>query len=106
MLLVLPANAGEVKESRHFMRDLEFHLFLDCFLKITRKTRQLQQYLANTLQRAPYRKGGGRPRKGLEVDFSADETENDSGLISSEEEENTSSDSLMRCKGKVMQMII
>ena len=48
--------------------------------------------IANTLKRAPNRKGGGR-KKRLEVDFSADEIENGNRLIGLEEEEDTSSDS-------------
>ena len=43
MLLVLPTSTDEVKESLQLMRDLEFHLFLDAFLKRTQRTRQLQQ---------------------------------------------------------------
>ena len=31
MPLVLPTSAVEVKESRHFMRDLELHLILGYF---------------------------------------------------------------------------
>ena len=49
--------------------------------------------IANTLKRAPDRKGGGGRKKRLEVDFSADEIENGNRLIGLEEEEDTSSDS-------------
>ena len=77
------------------MRHLELPLFLDCFpKKYTEK--EATTAIANRLKRAPDRKGGGRRKKWLEVaatDFSADEIENEIGLISSEEEEDTRSDS-------------
>ena len=92
MLLVLPTCAFEVKESRYLMRDLEFHLFLDCFPE-TYTENEAATAIANTLKRAPDRKGGGGPKKGLDVDFSADETENGNRLIGLEEEEDTNSDS-------------
>ena len=47
--------------------------------------------IANTLKRAPDRKGGGGRKKVLEVDFSTDEIENDNGLIGWGEKEETSS---------------
>ena len=94
MLLVLPTSEVEVKESRHLKRHLELLLFLDCFpKKYTEK--EAVTGIANTLKQAPDREGGDR-KKGLEVasaDFSADEIENEIGLISSEEEEDTRSDS-------------
>ena len=75
MLLVLPTSAVEVKESRHLMRHLELPSFLDCFpKKYTEKVAAAA--IANTLKRAPDRKGGGGRKKGLEVAsayFSADE---------------------------------
>ena len=92
MLFVLPTSAVEVKESRHLMRDLELHLFLDCFPEKYTEN-EASTKIANTLKRAPDRKGEGGWKKGLEVDFSADEIENGNGLIGSEEEEDTSSDS-------------
>ena len=92
MLFVLPAIAVEVKESCHLMRDLEFHLFLDCFPE-TYTENEAATAIANTLKRAPDRKGGGGPKKGLDVDFSADEIENGNRLIGLEEEEDTKSDS-------------
>ena len=92
MLLVLPTSTVEVKERLHLMRDLELHLFLDDFLKRTQKN-EAAAAIANTLKRAPDRKGGGGQKKGLEVDFSADEIENGNRLIGLEEEEDTSSDS-------------
>ena len=95
MFLVLPTSAVEVKESRHLMRYLELPLLLDCFpKKYTEKAAATA--IPNTLKRAPDRKGGGGRKKGLEVasaDFSADEIENEIGLIGSEEEEDTRSDS-------------
>ena len=95
MLLVLPTSAFEVKESRHLMRHLELPLFLDCFpKKYTEK--EAATAIANTSKRTPDRKGEGGRKKGLEVasaDFSTDEIENEIGLISSEEEEDTRSDS-------------
>ena len=70
-------------------------LFLDCFpKKYTEK--EVAIAIANTLKRALDRKGGGGRKKGLKVasaDFSADEIENENGLIGSEEEEDTRSDS-------------
>ena len=58
MLLVIPTSAAEVKESRHLMRHLELHLFLDCFpKKYTRN--EAAAAIANTLKQAPGRKGGG-----------------------------------------------
>ena len=84
MLLVLPTCAFEVKESRYLMRDLEFHLFLDCFPE-TYTGNEAATAIANTLKRAPDRKGGGGRKKGLEVDFSADKIENGNGLIGLEE---------------------
>ena len=77
------------------MRHLELALFLDCFPKKNTEE-EAATGIANTLKRAPDRKGGGDQKKGLEVasaDFSADEIENEIGLISSEEEEDTRSDS-------------
>ena len=98
MLLVLPTCAFEVKESRYLMRDLEFHLFLDCFPE-TYTENEAATAVANTLKGAPDRKGGGGPKKGLDVDFSADEIENGNRLISLEEEEDTNSDSFDVIKG-------
>ena len=98
MLLVLPTCAFEVKESRYLMRDLEFHLFLDCFPE-TYTENEAATAIANTLKGAPDRKGGGGPKKGLDVDFSADEIENGNRLISLEEEEDTNSDSFHVIKG-------
>ena len=92
MLLVSPTRAVKVKESRHFMKDLELHLFLDCFPE-TYTESEAATAIAKTLKRAPGKKEGGGRKKGLEVDFSADEIENGNGLIGSEEEEDTSSDS-------------
>ena len=95
MLLVLAASAVAVKETRHLMRHLELHLFLDCFpKKYTQK--EAATAIANTLKWAPDKKGGGGWKKRLEVassDFSANKIENENGLIGSEEEENTNSDS-------------
>ena len=93
--MVLPISAVEVKESCHLMRHLELHLFLDCFPE-KYKQNEAATVIANTLKRAPDKKGGGGRKKGLEVasaDFSADEIENDNELIGSEEEEDTSSGS-------------
>ena len=98
MLLVLPTCAFEVKESRYLMRDLEFHLFLDCFPE-TYTENEAATAIANTLKGAPDRKGGGGPKKGLDIDFSADEIENGNRLISLEEEEDTNSDSFDVIKG-------
>ena len=73
MILVLLTSAVEVKESRQLMRHLELLLFLDCFPK---NYTEKEAARANTLRRAPDRKGGGIRKKGLEVssaDFSADE---------------------------------
>ena len=95
MLLILPTSAVEVKESRHLRRRLELPLFSDCFPK-TYTEKEAASAIANTLKWAPDRKGGGGRKKGLEVasaDFSADEIENENGLIGSEEEEDTRSDS-------------
>ena len=95
MLLVLPTSAVEVKESRHLMRHLELPLLLDCFPKKYTEM-EAATVIANTLKQVPDRKGGSGRKKGLEVasaDFSADEIENEIGLISSEEEEDTRSDS-------------
>ena len=55
MLLVLPTCAFEVKESRYLMRDLEFHLFLDCFPE-TYTENEAATAIANTLKQAPARK--------------------------------------------------
>ena len=65
------------------MRDLEWHLFLDCFPENCTENEALTA-ISNTLKRAPDRKGEGGQKKGLEVacrDFSEDEIENDNGLI-------------------------
>ena len=56
MLLVLPTIAVEVKESCHLMRDLELHLFLDSFPE-TYTENEAAAAIANTLKRAPDRKG-------------------------------------------------
>ena len=62
MLLVIPTSAAEVKESRHLIRHLELHLFLDCFpKKYTRN--EAAAVIANTLKQAPGRKGGGGLKK-------------------------------------------
>ena len=58
MLLVLPTSAIEVKESRHLMRDLELHLFLDCFPEKYTEN-EAATTVANTLKPAPDRKGEG-----------------------------------------------
>ena len=92
MLLVLLVSAVDVKESCHLMRDLELHLFLDCFPE-TYTVNEAATAIANRLKRASDRKGGGGRKKGLQVGFSADEIENGNGLIGLEEEEDTSSDS-------------
>ena len=95
MLLVLPASAVKVKENHHLMRHLELRLVLDCFPKMYTKN-QAATAIANRLKRAPDRKGGSGQKKELEVasaSFSADEIENENGLISSEEEEDTRSNS-------------
>ena len=91
MLLVFPTIAVDVKESCRSMRDLELHLFLDSFPE-TYTENEAATAIANTLKRAPDRRGGGR-MKGLEIDFSADEMENGNELIGLEEEEDISSDS-------------
>ena len=92
MLLILPASAVEVKEIHHLMRHLELHLSLDCFPeKSTEK--EAATAIANTLKRAPERKGGGGRKKELElasVNFSADESDHENGLIGTEEEEDSS----------------
>ena len=78
-----------MRHLRYFMRHLELHLFLDCTENEAATT------IANTLRRNPDQKGGDDRNKKLEVasaDFSANETENNNGLISSEVEEDTSSD--------------
>ena len=78
-----------MRHLRYFIRHLELHLFLDCTENEAATT------IANTLRRNPDRKGGDGRNKELEVasaDFSANETENNNGLISSEVEEDTSSD--------------
>ena len=64
MLLVFPTIAVEVKESYHLMRDLELHLFLRS-LPETYMENEAATAIANTLRRAPDRKGGGGPMKGL-----------------------------------------
>ena len=92
MFLVLPTSAVEVKESRHLMRDLELHLFLDCFPE-TYTENEAATAIANTLKQAPGRKVGGGRKKGLELDLSVDEIENGQKLIGWEEKEDTSSDS-------------
>ena len=78
-----------MRHLRYFMRHLELHLFLDC------TENEVATTIANTLRRNPDQKGGDDRNKKLEVasaDFSANETENNNGLISSEVEEGTSSD--------------
>ena len=78
-----------MRHLRYFMRHLELHLFLDGTENEAATT------IANTLRRNPDQKGGDDRNKKLEVasaDFSANETENNNGLISSEVEEGTSSD--------------
>ena len=93
MLLVLPTSVVEVKESYHLMRHLELPLFLDCFPKKYTEM-EVTTVIANTLKRAPDRKGWGGQKRGMEVpsaDFSAGKIENENGLIGSEEEEDTRS---------------
>ena len=51
------------------MRDLELYLFLDSFPEKYIEN-EAATTIANTLKRAPDRKGGGGRKKGLEVDFS------------------------------------
>ena len=74
------------------MRDLWLHLFLDCFYEKYTET-EAATGIVNSLKRAPDRKGRGSRKKRLEVNFSVEEIENDNGLISSKDEEDTSSDS-------------
>ena len=74
------------------VRDLELYLFFSCFPE-TKTKNEAAVPIANTLKRAPNRKGGGGQKKWLEVEFSADEFENGIRLIGLEEEEDTSSDS-------------
>ena len=64
MLLVLPTIAVQVKENCHLMRDLELHLFLDSFLE-TYTENEAATAIANTLRRAPDRKGRDGRMKGL-----------------------------------------
>ena len=94
MLLILPTSAVEVKESHHLKRHLELHSSLDCFPdKYTEK--EAAPARADTLKRPPGRKRGGGRKKELEItsaDFSADENDNENGLIGTEEEGDTSSD--------------
>lgn len=82
------------KESRHLIRHIELHLSLDCFPeKYTEK--EAAPARADTLKRPPGRKRGGGRKKELEItsaDFSADENDNENGLIGTEEEGDTSSD--------------
>ena len=77
------------------MRHLELHVSLDCFPeKCTEKKAAIA--IANTLKRAPDRKGEVGRKEELKLasaDFSADENGNENGLIGTEEEEDTSSDS-------------
>ena len=77
------------------MRHLELHLSLDCFPeKYTEK--EAAAAIANTLEQAPDRKGEGGRKKELEVasaDFSADKNDHENGLIGTEEEEDTNSNS-------------
>ena len=95
MLLTLPTGVVEVKEIHHLMRHLELHLSLDCFPeKYTEK--EAAAAIVNTLKRAPDRKGGGGRKKELEVasaDFRANENDHENGLVGTEEEEDTSSNS-------------
>ena len=95
MLLVLPESAVKIKENHHLMRHLELRLVLDCFPKMYTK-KEAATEIANRLKQAPDRKGGSGRKKEVEVasaNFSADEIENENGLISSEEEEDTRSNS-------------
>ena len=64
MLLVFPKIAVEVMESCHLMGDLELHLLLGSFPE-TYMENEAATAIANTLRRAPDRKGGGGPMKGL-----------------------------------------
>ena len=88
MLLVLSTSAVEVKESLHFRIVFVFRYFPETYTK-----NEVDAAIANTLKRAPDRKGGGVRKKRLEVDFSADETENGNMLIGLEEDKDTSIDS-------------
>ena len=74
------------------MRDLELYLFFSCFSETNTKN-EAAVPIANTLKRAPNRKGAGGRKKRKEVGFSADEIENGNRLIRLKKEEDTSSDS-------------
>ena len=64
MPLVLPTSEVEVKESRHFMRDLELHLILGYFPE-TYTENEAATAIANTLKWPPDKKGGSGRKKGL-----------------------------------------
>ena len=74
------------------MRDLELYMFFSCFPE-TKTKNEAAVPIANTLKRAPNRKGGGGQKKRKEVGFSADEIENGNRLTLLKKEEDTSSDS-------------
>ena len=74
------------------MRDLELYLFFYCFPETNTKN-EAAVPIANTLKRAPNRKGAGGRKKRKEVGFSADEIENGNRLTLLKKEEDTSSDS-------------
>ena len=53
------------------MRDLELHLFIDCFPEMYPEN-EVATAITSTLKGALDRKVGGGWKKGLEVDFSAE----------------------------------
>ena len=77
------------------MRHLELNFFLSCFPEKYTENDAVTA-IANTLKRASDKTGESGQKKGLELasaDFIADKLQNDNGLIGSEEEEDTSSES-------------
>ena len=72
------------------MRDLELYLFFSCFSETNTKN-EAAVPIANTLKRAPNRKGAGGRKKRKEVGFSADEIENGNRLTRLKKEEDTTS---------------
>ena len=75
------------------MRHLELHLFLDFFPERYTEN-DADTAIVNRLKRASDRRWGYAQKKGLEVvsaDLSTDKIEHDNELLSSEEEEHTSS---------------
>ena len=80
------------------MRDLELHLFLDCFPEMYPENK-VATAIPSTLKGALDRKVGGGWKKGLEVDFSAEKLKMATSCLVRKRKKVAVVTVLRRCKG-------